>query len=111
MSASSKLLLLALAAVLGLAALELGMLRPAPEELTQLALRQLEPSDGAAQDLRTADAAKNWWLLAGPAGLLLFGALLFWDDVERWWSPPLAASRSRPRASAKPQAATTEDQS
>ena len=79
MSVASKLVLL------GLAVLASDLVRPEPDELTQLALRQLEPSDAAARELRTADTAKNWWLLAGPVGLLLLGALLFWDDVESWW--------------------------
>jgi hypothetical protein len=73
-----------LAVVLGLVVLELGLVRPQPEDLTQLALRQLDGSD-AAEELRTADAAKNWRLLAWPVGLLLLAGVLFWEEIEGWW--------------------------
>jgi hypothetical protein len=54
-------------------------------DATQLAIKQFQNSDAVAADLQQASSAQNWWPLAGPALLALFAAVLFWDDLERWW--------------------------
>jgi hypothetical protein len=86
MSLASKLGLLALAASVGLALYEWELITADPQEMTQTALRQFDDSDTAAQDLRTAGAAKHWWPVAGALVLMLLAALLFWEDARRWWT-------------------------
>ena len=98
MSVSSRLLLLALAAVGGLALLQLGLLGEPPDVVT-LALRQFDATADPEQ-LRSADTAKNWLGLCVPAALLALAALLFWDDVERAWKrrePQMNADEHRER--------------
>ena len=53
-------------------------------DLTPLAVQQL--NDGAAAtQLREASWAQNWWPLGWPGLLAVVGAVMFWDDLERWW--------------------------
>jgi hypothetical protein len=85
MSTASKLCVLALAALVGLALYEWDLLTHDPQEMTKMALRQLDDSDAAAQELRVAGAARHWWFLGGVLGWGLLAALLFGDEVQRRW--------------------------
>ncbi len=85
MSFASRLGLLALAAGVVLAVYHWQLLSAHPPDVTRAALRQFENSDAAAADLRLADTAKHWWVVAAAAGLVLLWTVLFWEDVERLW--------------------------
>jgi hypothetical protein len=84
MSVASKLCVLILAAVVGLALYEWDLLTHDPQEMTQVALRQFDNNDAAAQELRVAGVTRAWWLLGGFAGFVLLAVLVFWEDVRHW---------------------------
>ena len=91
---------LVLAVVAFLAVREYLLATWAPTEVTGLAIRQMQPDNAAAEDLRSASQARNW-LLSGWAVLLvavLAAAGVFWNDLapaaepdeaEAWVSPPV----------------------
>jgi hypothetical protein len=56
-----------------------------PDHVTGLAIRQMQPNDTAAEELRVASQGRAW-LLSGWAVLafaVLTGAGLFWHDLAR----------------------------
>ena len=81
MSLPVKLCLLAGAAAAGLWLWE----SPPAQHVTDLAVQQFQNSDALAEQMRQADAAKNWALLAWPAAVALLACALFWDDLETLW--------------------------
>jgi hypothetical protein len=87
MTLYTKCGVLLLAAVGGWAMSEFDLVARAPQETTSIALRQLQNSDAAADQLRQADAAKNGWLVFWPVMLVVLAGLLFWDDVMRICGP------------------------
>jgi hypothetical protein len=85
MSIASRLAMLALAVVAGLALYQWQLTTRQSRDATEAALRQFDNSDAAAQQLRTVGATQHWWLLGGLATLVVLWSLLFWDDIERLW--------------------------
>jgi hypothetical protein len=53
-------------------------------DLTPLAIQQFKDARAAAE-LREAAWAQNRWPFIWPGLLALVGAVMFWDDVKRWW--------------------------
>jgi hypothetical protein len=81
MSLPVKLCLLAGAAAASLWLWE----SPPSQHVADLAVQQFQNSDALAEQLRQADAAKNWAHLAWPAAVALLAVGLFWDDLESLW--------------------------
>lgn len=54
-------------------------------DMTQLALQQFHHHD-AAGELQQASFVQNWWPLLWPVVLAVLALVLFWDDLERWWT-------------------------
>ena len=81
MSLPVKLCLLAGSAAVGLWLWD----APPAQHVTDLAVQQFENSTPLAEQLRHADAAKNWLLLAWPCAVVLLACVLFWDDLETLW--------------------------
>jgi hypothetical protein len=86
MSVASRLALLALAVGAFLLLYQWQLTTRDPQQVTDAALRQFENSNAVTENLRIADSAKHWWLIAGTALLLALATILFWDDVETWWN-------------------------
>ncbi|MBI3407356.1 MAG: hypothetical protein HY040_03240 [Planctomycetes bacterium] len=84
MSVSTKLGLLAAAAVICLALYQWQLVGADPHETTQAALRQFDNNDDAALELRVLDSSRNWRVFGGLAALLVLAAALFAEDIERW---------------------------
>ncbi len=81
MSLPVKLCLLA-----GSAAVAVWLWDSTPSQhVTDLAVQQFQNSAAAAEQLRQADAAKNWTLLGWIGAVALLACALFWDDLETLW--------------------------
>ena len=95
MSVSTRVGILILAGAVILAAREWDLTTRAPHEATAAAVAQLENSDTAAERLRLADAAKNWWLLAAPLVIAVLAGLLFEPEIRAWLHPETSSERRR----------------
>jgi len=83
MSVGSRIVLLAVVAGVCLAVHQWELTTTQPPEMTRAALRQFDNSDAAAQELRVADAGKQWWVVGSVGALLVLAVCLFKEDVER----------------------------
>lgn len=80
----TRLCVFAALAIAGFIAWQWNTAIDSGRDLTPLAVQQLNNPAAAAQ-LREASWAQSWWPLVWPGLLAVIGAVMFWDDLERWW--------------------------
>ncbi len=85
MSIATRMCLFALIAVACAIAWHWNTSCDPAHEATQLALAQFQNDDAVSANLQQTTLAHNWWPLVWPALVVLLGAVMFWDDVERLW--------------------------
>lgn len=85
MSLTTRLSLFGAIAVAGVLAWHCSNSCDPARETTQLALAQFQNNDAVSVNLQQTTQAQNWWPLLWPALVLLIGAVMFWDEVERLW--------------------------
>jgi tryptophan-rich sensory protein len=86
MTFAVRLCLYAVCAIAGILAWQWSNAQDASRDLTRLALQQFHNDADVPASLQQASLTQNWWPLLGLALLLLLGIVMFWDDVERWWT-------------------------
>jgi hypothetical protein len=84
MTFTTRLCVFTALAIAGFIAWQWNAAIDSARDLTPLAVRQLNDA-AAAVELREASWAQSWWPLVWPGLLALVGAVMFWDDLERWW--------------------------
>ena len=87
MTFTNRLCMFAAIAVACATAWQCNTASESSHEITQLAVRQFQNDAAVPTNLQQASLAQNWWPLVWPALVVILGVALFWDDVERWWTP------------------------
>jgi hypothetical protein len=85
MSFTTRLCVFALIAGAAIVAWHCSAMGDASQEATQLAVQQFQNDDAVSANLQQASLAQNYWPLLWPALVLMVGAVMFWEDAERWW--------------------------
>jgi hypothetical protein len=94
MSFAARLCLFAALAIAGVVAWQWNAAMDSTHDVTELAVQQFQNSNSVPDRLQQASLAQNWWPLVWPTLLVLLGAVMFWDDVERWWKQENEGSAS-----------------
>lgn len=84
MTFTTRLCAFAALAVAGFVAWQWNGMSDPARDVTALAVRQMNDA-GAAAELREATWLQSLWPLVWPGLLILVGAVMFWDDLERLW--------------------------
>ena len=86
MSFTTRLCAFALVAIAGLIAWQWSVATESSRDLTQLAVLQFQNNDAVAERLRLESLQQNGWPLLALVLLAILACVMFWDDLERWWT-------------------------
>ena len=86
MTFTTRLVLFLTIAIAGFIAWQWNAALEGSHDVTQLAVRQFHNDVAVPGQLAQASLTQQWWPLAWPLVLVLLGAVMFWDDLDRLWT-------------------------